>query len=104
MLCSLQYPQLLEQVNNKVLWIFFWPWWCHTGSETTGVAIFDYKPLKAKTGGLVFILTKQPYWLSALGIAGRNMRPLLGLVDPLHMKYMPRNVAIYSGFDVLWYK
>ena len=50
------------------------------------------------------MLTKQPYRLSTLGIAGRNMRPLLGLVDPLHMKYMPRNVAIYSGFDVLWYK
>ncbi|XP_065897839.1 hydroxyacid-oxoacid transhydrogenase, mitochondrial-like [Dysidea avara] len=55
-----------------------------TGSETTGVAIFDYKPLKAKTG-----------------IAGRSLRPLLGIVDPHHMQYMPQNVAIFSGFDVL---
>ena len=25
------------------------------------------------------------------------------IVDPLHLKYMPQNVAAYSGFDVLWY-
>ncbi|KAL7554807.1 hypothetical protein ACHAWF_018347 [Thalassiosira exigua] len=55
-----------------------------TGSETTGVAIFDDAPSKSKTG-----------------IAHRNLRPTLGIVDPDNVKTMPRAVAKYSGIDVL---
>ena len=55
-----------------------------TGSETSGVAIFDMKELHAKTG-----------------IANRALKPHMGLVDPENARSMPRNVAAFSGFDVL---
>ncbi|XP_074174519.1 hydroxyacid-oxoacid transhydrogenase, mitochondrial isoform X3 [Rhinolophus sinicus] len=55
-----------------------------TGSETTGVAIFDYEHLKVK-----------------IGIASRAIKPTLGLVDPLHTLHMPARVVANSGFDVL---
>jgi hydroxyacid-oxoacid transhydrogenase len=55
-----------------------------TGSETTGVAIFDYKRLHAKTG-----------------IAHRRLKPTLGLLDPENTVTQPQEVAASAGLDVL---
>jgi hydroxyacid-oxoacid transhydrogenase len=55
-----------------------------TGSETTGVVIFDLIAMHAKTG-----------------IAHRNLKPTLGLIDPENTKTMPAMVATATGFDVL---
>jgi hydroxyacid-oxoacid transhydrogenase len=55
-----------------------------TGSETTGVAIFDFLELHAKTG-----------------IAHRALRPTIGIVDPENTRTLPKMVAACTGFDVL---
>src|SRR5262249_33164689 len=55
-----------------------------TGSETTGVAIFDLSKLHAKTG-----------------IASRRLKPTLGLLDPENTRTMPPQVAASSGLDIL---
>jgi hydroxyacid-oxoacid transhydrogenase len=55
-----------------------------TGSETTGVSIFDLTTLKAKTG-----------------IASRRLKPTLGMLDPENTRTMPPQVAASSGLDIL---
>lgn len=55
-----------------------------TGSETTGVAIFDWLEKKAKTG-----------------IAHRYLKPLLGIIDSDNTRTLPPAVAAASGLDVL---
>ena len=55
-----------------------------TGSETTGVSIFDLTALHAKTG-----------------IASRRLKPTLGLLDPENTRTMPPEVAASSGLDIL---
>ena len=55
-----------------------------TGSETTGVAIFDFLEMHAKTG-----------------IAHRALRPAMGIVDPDNTRTLPKMVVACSGLDVL---
>jgi hydroxyacid-oxoacid transhydrogenase len=55
-----------------------------TGSETTGVTIFDLKRLHAKTG-----------------IANRRLKPTLGYLDPDNTRTMPPQVAASTGLDIL---
>jgi len=55
-----------------------------TGSETTGVSIFDLKRMHAKTG-----------------IASRWLKPMLGLLDAENTRTLPSEVAASAGLDVL---
>jgi len=55
-----------------------------TGSETTGVAIFDLQRMHAKTG-----------------IANRRLKPTLGYLDPENTRTMPPEVAASTGLDIL---
>jgi alcohol dehydrogenase class IV len=60
------------------------PTTCGTGSECTGIAVFDLVARKVKTG-----------------IASKRLRPSLALVDPATTYSLPKNVVAASGFDVL---
>jgi alcohol dehydrogenase class IV len=55
-----------------------------TGSEATGIAIFDLLAMKAKTG-----------------IQSRLLKPTLGLVDPDVTRSLPATVVAASGFDAM---
>lgn len=60
------------------------PTTCGTGSECTGIAVFDHLELKVKTG-----------------IASRRLRPSRALIDPTATEFLPRMVVAASAFDVL---
>jgi len=60
------------------------PTTCGTGSECTGITIFDLLSHKVKTG-----------------IASKRLRPSLALIDPAATYTLPKNVVASSGFDVL---
>ena len=55
-----------------------------TGSETTGVAIFDFVAMHAKTG-----------------ISHRRLTPTIGLVDPHNTRTLPPEITASTGLDVL---
>jgi hydroxyacid-oxoacid transhydrogenase len=55
-----------------------------TGSETTGISIFDLTGLHSKTG-----------------IASRRLKPTLGLLDPDNTRMLPPQVAASTGLDIL---
>lgn len=54
-----------------------------TGSETTGVTIFDMIEMRAK-----------------VGIGNRRLKPTLGLIDPENTRTLPPLVAAATGLDV----
>ncbi|MDX1738705.1 MAG: hydroxyacid-oxoacid transhydrogenase, partial [Alphaproteobacteria bacterium] len=54
-----------------------------TASECTGIAICDFPALGAKSG-----------------IAHPRLRPVLGVIDPLNLHSLPKNVLAANGFDV----
>jgi len=64
--------------------LFAIPTTAGTGSETTGVAIFDFEEMHAKTG-----------------IAHRRLKPTLGIIDPENTRTLPPMVAASTGLDVL---
>lgn len=71
-------------IQNKLKPLIAVPTTAGTGSETTGTAIFDLVEKRAKTG-----------------IAHRNLKPTLGICDPLNTRTMPSAVHASSGLDVL---
>ena len=64
--------------------LFAIPTTAGTGSETTGVAVFDFEQMHVKTG-----------------ISSRYLKPTLGYLDPEHTKTLPPTVTASAGLDVL---
>src|ERR1700691_5554884 len=64
--------------------LFAIPTTAGTGSETTGVSIFDLSRMHAKTG-----------------IASRRLKPTLGLLDPENTRRIAPQMAALSGLSIL---
>jgi hydroxyacid-oxoacid transhydrogenase len=64
--------------------LFAIPTTAGTGSETTGVAVFDLERMHVKTG-----------------ISSRLLKPTLGYLDPEHTRTLPAAVTASAGLDVL---
>ena len=64
--------------------LFAIPTTAGTGSETTGVAVFDLERMHVKTG-----------------ISSRLLKPTLGYLDPEHTRTLPPAVTASAGLDVL---
>jgi hydroxyacid-oxoacid transhydrogenase len=60
------------------------PTTCGTGSEATGIAIFDLLEMKAKTG-----------------IQSRRLKPTTGLIDPEVTRTLPPTIVASTGFDAM---
>lgn len=71
-------------VPGPVKPLFAIPTTAGTGSETTGVAIFDLTRMHVKTG-----------------ISSRLLKPTLGFLDPDHTRSAPAAVAASCGLDIL---
>ena len=71
-------------VPGKLLPHIACPTTCGTGSECTGIAVFDWLEKQVKTG-----------------IASVHLKPARAVVDPTVTSTLPANVVAASGFDVL---
>ena len=71
-------------VPDKIKPLIAIPTTAGTGSEATGVAIFDFLEMNLKTG-----------------ISHRFLRPTLGIIDPDNTKTLPPLVTACTGLDVL---
>lgn len=73
-----------QPVPGRLKPLYAIPTTAGTGSETTGVAIFDLEEMHAKTG-----------------IASRMLKPTLGIVDPMNMVSMPPMITTSTALDIL---